>query len=61
MVIGRRRFVAGTTASQVHAVRAAGPAESRTDYAMLMGLVFLLLAGPGPLSVDARQRRGGPR
>ena len=59
MVIGRRRFVAGTTARQVHAVRAAGPAESRTDYAMPMGLVFL--AGPGPLSVDARQRRGGPR
>ncbi len=28
-------------------------AEARTDYAMLMGLVFLLLAGPGPWSLDA--------
>ncbi len=27
-------------------------AESRTDFAMLMGLVFLLLAGAGPLSLD---------
>ncbi len=32
-------------------------AESRTDYAMLMGLVFLALAGPGPLSLDARLAR----
>jgi uncharacterized membrane protein YphA (DoxX/SURF4 family) len=31
-------------------------AESRTDYAMWMGLVFLLLAGAGPLSLDARLR-----
>jgi uncharacterized membrane protein YphA (DoxX/SURF4 family) len=29
-------------------------AEARTDYAMLMGLVFLLIAGAGPLSADAR-------
>ena len=43
-------------------------AESRTDYAMLMGLVFLVLAGAGSLSIDARlrcaedsvmERRGG--
>jgi putative oxidoreductase len=27
-------------------------AESRTDYAMLMGLFFLLFAGAGPLSLD---------
>ncbi len=32
-------------------------AESRTDLAMLLGLVFLLLAGPGPLSLDGRSRR----
>ncbi len=31
-------------------------AESRTDLAMLLGLLFLLLAGPGPLSLDARRR-----
>src|SRR5208337_1831179 len=29
-------------------------AEARTDYAMLMGLVFLLIAGAGPLSADRR-------
>jgi len=29
-------------------------AEARTDYSMLLGLVFLLIAGPGPLSFDAR-------
>jgi putative oxidoreductase len=29
-------------------------AEARTDYAMLMGLIFLLLAGSGGFSVDAR-------
>ncbi len=34
-------------------------AESRTDFAMLMGLVFLLLAGAGPLSFDARSSRAG--
>lgn len=30
--------------------------EARTDYAMLLGLLFLLAAGAGPLSVDARFR-----
>lgn len=38
-------------------------AEARTDYAMLMGAVFLLLAGPGALSLDAvrsRRRSHGP-
>jgi len=36
--------------------------EARTDFAMLMGLVFLLLAGSGPLSLDARlaRRRTSP-
>jgi len=28
-------------------------AEARTDYSMLLGLLFLLLAGAGPWSVDA--------
>ncbi len=32
-------------------------AESRTDFAMLMGLAFLLLAGAGPISLDAPLRR----
>jgi uncharacterized membrane protein YphA (DoxX/SURF4 family) len=32
-------------------------AESRTDFAMLMGLLFLLLAGGGLLSLDARLNR----
>lgn len=27
---------------------------ARTDYAMLLGCIFLTLAGAGPLSVDAR-------
>lgn len=31
--------------------------EARTDFAMLLGLVFLLLAGGGPLSLDGRLRR----
>lgn len=36
-------------------------AESRTDFAMLMGLLFLLFAGGGALSLDARlARRRGP-
>ncbi len=30
-------------------------AESRTDLAMLLCLLFLLAAGPGPLSLDARR------
>jgi putative oxidoreductase len=36
--------------------------EARTDYAMLLGLVFLLLVGAGPLAVDSRlggRRRPG--
>ena len=36
--------------------------EARTDYAMLLGLVFLLLVGAGPLSLDSRlpgRRRPG--
>ncbi len=32
--------------------------ETRTDYAMLLGLVFLLLVGGGPLSIDSRLSRG---
>jgi putative oxidoreductase len=28
--------------------------EARTDYAMVLGLVFFLLVGPGRLSLDAR-------
>ncbi|HBZ68900.1 MAG TPA: DoxX family protein [Deltaproteobacteria bacterium] len=34
--------------------------EARTDYAMLLGALFLLAAGPGPWSLDAwlRARRG---
>jgi uncharacterized membrane protein YphA (DoxX/SURF4 family) len=35
-------------------------AEARTDYAMLMGLIFLLLAGSGGLSLDARSSRDKP-
>jgi putative oxidoreductase len=33
--------------------------ESRTDFSMVMGSLFLWFAGPGPLSLDAR--RTGPR
>ncbi len=36
-------------------------AEARTDYAMLMGLLFLLTAGAGPWSVDARVLDGTAR
>ncbi len=36
--------------------------EARTDWAMLLGSLFLLVAGPGPWSLDARRGRGqGPR
>ena len=35
-------------------------AEARTDYAMLMGLIFLLLAGSGCLSLDAHFSRDKP-
>ncbi len=31
--------------------------EARTDFSMLLGLVFLLITGAGTLSVDARRRR----
>jgi uncharacterized membrane protein YphA (DoxX/SURF4 family) len=30
--------------------------EARTDFSMLMGLLFLLAAGPGPLSIDGRRQ-----
>jgi len=33
--------------------------EARTDFSMLLGLVFLLITGAGSLSLDARRR--GPR
>lgn len=32
--------------------------EARTDLCMLFGLIFLLIAGAGPLSLDALRRRG---
>lgn len=36
-------------------------AESRTDFAMLMALLFLVFAGAGPLSLDGRMAgRDGP-
>jgi hypothetical protein len=31
--------------------------EARTDWSMLLGLVFLLLPGAGPRSLDARLAR----
>ena len=31
--------------------------EARTDYCMLLGLLFLLLVGSGPLSIDERAGR----
>ncbi len=31
--------------------------EARTDYCMLLGLIFLLIAGSGTLSLDARRSR----
>ena len=31
--------------------------EARTDWAMLLGSLFLLIAGPGPWSLDARRVR----
>ncbi len=33
--------------------------EGRTDFSMLLGLIFLLIAGAGAWSVDARVRRNG--
>jgi uncharacterized membrane protein YphA (DoxX/SURF4 family) len=35
-------------------------AEARTDYAMLLGLIFLLLAGSGCLSLDSHFSRDKP-
>jgi putative oxidoreductase len=35
--------------------------EARTDWAMLMGLIFLLLAGAGKWSMDAQLRTRAPR
>jgi len=31
--------------------------ESRTDFCMVMGSFFLLLVGPGPISLDERRRK----
>ena len=31
--------------------------EARTDFSMVLGLVFLLIAGSGTLSLDARRER----
>jgi putative oxidoreductase len=36
-------------------------AEARTDYSMLLGLVFLLIVGGGRWSFDARWTRASPR
>lgn len=33
--------------------------EARTDFAMLLGLIFLLIVGAGGWSMDARRRRNG--
>lgn len=33
-------------------------ADARTDYSMLLGLLFLLMVGAGPWSLDARPRPG---
>jgi uncharacterized membrane protein YphA (DoxX/SURF4 family) len=33
--------------------------EARTDWAMLLGALFLLLAGPGHWSLDFRREQGG--
>jgi putative oxidoreductase len=35
--------------------------EARTDYAMLLGCIFLMLVGAGPLSVDARRAGASKR
>jgi uncharacterized membrane protein YphA (DoxX/SURF4 family) len=32
--------------------------ESRTDWSMFLGALFLLLVGPGPWSIDRRRGRG---
>jgi uncharacterized membrane protein YphA (DoxX/SURF4 family) len=33
--------------------------EARTDWCMLLGCLFLLIVGAGPLALDARRRKGG--
>ncbi|OHE78345.1 MAG: DoxX family protein [Verrucomicrobia bacterium RIFCSPLOWO2_12_FULL_64_8] len=35
--------------------------EARTDFAMLLGLLFLLIVGAGRISLDARRGSAGPR
>lgn len=35
--------------------------EARTDWAMLLGAMFLVLVGPGPWSLDARRGRADDR
>ena len=35
--------------------------ESRTDWSMLLGLLFLIIAGAGPWSLDGRASKGGKR
>ncbi len=47
------------TASSAHVGFWSMQAESRTDLAMLLGLLFLIVAGAGALSVDARRARRG--
>jgi len=32
--------------------------EARTDWCMLLGCLFLLIVGAGPLALDARRRKG---
>jgi uncharacterized membrane protein YphA (DoxX/SURF4 family) len=34
--------------------------EARTDFAMLLGCLFLLIVGAGPTSLDARLADAGP-
>jgi uncharacterized membrane protein YphA (DoxX/SURF4 family) len=33
--------------------------EARTDFSMLMGLIFLLIVGSGPWALDAFRQRSG--
>jgi uncharacterized membrane protein YphA (DoxX/SURF4 family) len=37
--------------------RKRSPDEARTDFAMLLGALFLLLVGAGPWSIDGRIER----
>jgi uncharacterized membrane protein YphA (DoxX/SURF4 family) len=34
--------------------------EARTDYCMFLGLIFLIIVGAGPFSLDERSRFGRP-